>query len=239
MKERVAVITGGHQGIGAATAWVLLKRGYSGIASISKSGKSPGSDQRLKSYQADVTYPEELERARTDILNDFSRVDVLINNAGIVEAPKPLQDTDLTTWERVIGTNLTGVFNTSRVFIPSLIETGHQGRIINVSSLAAITGYFGHVAYAASKAGVNGLTLTLAKELARHRITVNAICCGPVVTDMTEQLSDTERQRIIDKIPLGRFAKPCEIARIIAHYASPHAELCTGELRIVDGGMSL
>ena len=169
------------------------------------------------------------------ILEDFGRVDILINNAGVTRDGLSMR-MSIEDWETVIDTNLKGAFSFIQALMRPMIKQ-RSGRIINISSIAGLTGNAGQANYAASKAGLIGLTKSLARELASRGITVNAIAPGFIVTDMTGVLSDQTKEAILSKIPLGKFGQGEDIAAAVAFLAAPEAKYITGQVLTVDGGM--
>ena len=169
------------------------------------------------------------------ILGDLGRVDILINNAGVTRDGLSMR-MSIEDWETVIDTNLKGAFSFIQALMRPMIKQ-RSGRIINISSIAGLTGNAGQANYAASKAGLIGLTKSLARELASRGITVNAIAPGFIVTDMTGVLSDQTKEAILSKIPLGKFGQGEDIAAAVAFLAAPEAKYITGQVLTVDGGM--
>jgi len=221
VKDKVAVITGGSRGIGRATALLLAEKG-SNVAIIYKSSEKKaeearnsilGQGRKAEAYQCDVSSFEKTKEVVERIIRDFGRIDILVNNAGIL-IKKPFVETDETTWERTIQVNLKGVFNLCRFVIPHMIKLG-GGKIVNISSLAGRNGGTVGAPYAASKAGVIGLTQALAYEFTPQGITVNAIAPGPVDTDLFVNLSTAEKNKLAALSPNGRFARPEEIAHTV------------------------
>lgn len=221
IKDKVAVVSGGSRGIGRATALLLASEG-SQVAIIYYEHREKAEEvkrlildlgQKAEIYQADVSSYKRTEEIVKSIIKDFKRIDILVNNAGIL-IKKPFVSTDEATWERTIQVNLKGAFNLCRFVIPHLLKFG-EGKIINISSLAGRNGGTVGVPYAASKAGVIGLTQALAYEFTPQGITVNAIAPGPVDTDLFVSLSGAERKKLAALSPNGRFARPEEIAHAV------------------------
>ena len=175
------------------------------------------------------------KRSRAQILEDFGRVDVLVNNAGVTRDGLSMR-MSIEDWDTVINTNLKGAFNFSQAVMRSMIKQ-RSGRIINISSVSGLIGNAGQANYAASKAGLIGLTKTLARELASRGITVNAVAPGFIVTDMTGALSEEVKESIMAKIPLEKLGQPDDIAAAVAFLASSEANYITGQVLTVDGGM--
>jgi 3-oxoacyl-[acyl-carrier protein] reductase len=242
-ENQVAVVTGAGRGIGHAIAVRLAKEGAR-IASVSRSEENarrtaeeinnnhPGA---AKAYAVDVADHAAVQQISARILKEFGRVDILINNAGVTRDGLSMR-MSIEDWETVIDTNLKGAFSFTQALMRSMIKQ-RSGRIINISSIAGLTGNAGQANYAASKAGLIGLTKTLARELASRGITVNAVAPGFIVTDMTEVLSDQIKEAILPRIPLGKFGEGEDIAAAVAFLAAPEAKYITGQVLTVDGGM--
>ena len=174
-------------------------------------------------------------KLKDEIQKKFGKIDTLINNAGI-NVDGLFVNMSKEQWDRVINTNLTGIFNCTKVFIDDLLESG-KGRIINISSIVGEMGNIGQVNYAASKAGIIGFTKALAKELARKNITVNAIAPGFILTDMLANVPDKIKEKILAQIPMQRFGTPEDVAYAVVFLASDEASYITGHVLNVNGGM--
>ena len=221
IKGRVAIVTGGSRGIGKATSFKLTEKGAK-IALVYNSSfeKAQEVEEKIKSmggeckvYKCDVSNYKEVESAVSQIVNDFGGIDILINNAGIAIKAN-FVETSEEIWDKTIDINLKGMFNMCRFVVPQMLKQG-RGRMVNVSSLAGRNGGTLGVPYAASKAGVIGLTQALANEFTTKGILVNAIAPGPVYTDLVSNLPE-EAIRNLEKLsPVGRFAHPEEIAHAI------------------------
>lgn len=186
-------------------------------------------------FYFDVANYEEVEKACAKILDQFGQVDVVVNNAGIAR-DRTLLKLSLEDWDAVIKTDLYGPFFIIKQFLPKMVENG-GGRIINISSIIAQIGNFGQTNYSAAKAGLIGLTKSLAKETARYGITVNAICPGFTETDMVAGVPDEiMKTKVLPKIALGRLAKPQEIAKLAIFLASDDSSYITGECIGINGG---
>ena len=188
-----------------------------------------------RAYAVDVADHAAVQQTAARILEDFGRVDILVNNAGVTRDGLSMR-MSLEDWETVIDTNLKGAFSFTQAIMRAMIKQ-RSGRIINISSVAGLTGNAGQANYAASKAGLIGLTKTLARELASRGITVNAVAPGFIVTDMTGMLSEQVKEAILAKIPLGKFGEGEDIAAAVAFLAAPEAKYITGQVLTVDGGM--
>jgi len=242
-ENQVAVVTGAGRGIGHAIAVRLAKEGAR-VASVSRTeaNAKKTADQinaaradAAKAYAVDVADQAAVQKAAAQIFEDFGRVDILVNNAGVTRDGLSMR-MSMEDWDTVINTNLKGAFNFTQAVMRPMIKQ-RSGRIINISSIAGLTGNAGQANYAASKAGLIGLTKTLARELASRGITVNAVAPGLIETDMTTVLSEEIRQGILQKVPLGKLGEPDDIAGAVAYLASPEAKYITGQVLTVDGGM--
>jgi 3-oxoacyl-[acyl-carrier protein] reductase len=242
-ENQVAVVTGAGRGIGHAIA-VRLAREGARVASVSRteSNAQKTADEinslradAAKAYAVDVADQAAVQKAAAQIFEDFGRVDILVNNAGVTRDGLSMR-MSMDDWDTVLNTNLKGAFNFTQAVMRPMIKQ-RSGRIINISSIAGLTGNAGQANYAASKAGLIGLTKTLARELASRGITVNAVAPGLIETDMTTVLSEEIRQSILQKVPLGKLGEPEDIAGAVAYLASAEAKYITGQVLTVDGGM--
>lgn len=242
---RKALVTGASRGIGKEIALALANEGADVAINFSKSEKDAdevakyvediGSESWV--YPADISNYQNVVEMKENIAKYFGKIDILVNNAGI-NIDKLFTKMSNEDWNKVISVNLTGVFNCTNAFIDQLIESGH-GRIINITSIVGQMGNIGQVNYAASKAGIIGMTKALARELARKNVTVNAIAPGFIKTSMVENIPDNVKEKIIAQIPLGRFGLPEEVAKAVIYLASDDAAYITGHVLNINGGMYL
>jgi NAD(P)-dependent dehydrogenase (short-subunit alcohol dehydrogenase family) len=243
LEGRVALVTGAGGGIGAATARrfageggtvvvndVTLELAGPLVTELQKEGA------RARSIAADVTARPDVEAMVDHVVGEFGRLDVLVNNAGVHRDAMSHRMTE-EQWDQVLAVNLKGTFFCAQSALAGMRERG-WGRVINTSSVASL-GNIGQANYAASKAGVIGLTRTLALEYAKYGITVNCVAPGPVMTRMLAGVPEAIRERIVAKVPVGRIARPEEIAGVHAFLASEDAAFITGQVLFVDGGLSV
>jgi acetoacetyl-CoA reductase len=241
--NRVALVTGGTRGIGAAISRQLAQDGalvaavYNrDVAAADAFAKALADDGLAVSlYQANVGNPGACQQATAQILREHGRIDYLINNAGAVHDRTALKMTML-QWERVIRTNLSGPFFMAQAVLPHMIERG-SGRIVNISSFVGQTGRIGQANYSAAKAGLFGLTKTLALETADKGITVNCIVPGAIMTDMVAKLPANIIDAVTQTIPMGTLGKPEDIAAAVRYLVSDEAQYVTGALLPVTGGL--
>lgn len=229
---KIAIVTGGASGIGLATARGFAAEG----AQVTVFDRAP-QDIGLPVRAVDVTDAAAVRRAVDEVARTWGGVDVLVNNAG-VGTPVTVERMALEEWRRVLAVNLDGMFHCTQAVLPGMKARG-GGAIVNVSSMAGKRVSFnGGANYTASKAGVLGFTRHCAFEFALHRIRVNAVCPGPVLTPMIRAVN-TEQQlaQIAGLVPLGRWVMPEDVAEAILFFASPAASMCTGTTVDVDGGM--
>ena len=236
--QRVALITGGASGIGASIAETLAAASYIVIVNHRNNDEQAqrfaATHKNLRLSKFDVANFEEVQKALEDLSKEYGFIDTLINNAGITRDGM-LHKMDLTQWQEVINTNLSGAFNTCRALIPAMREKGF-GRVVNISSINAAKGQFGQTNYCAAKAGLLGFTKALALENAVKGITVNAVAPGYTDTNMVRKVAEPILQSIIDEIPMKRLAAPEEIAHMVKYLCSEEAGFVTGATFHINGG---
>jgi 3-oxoacyl-[acyl-carrier protein] reductase len=241
--NQVAIVTGAGRGIGHAIALRLASEGAR-VAVVSRTELNANRTAEeinaqfaglAKAYAVDVADHAAVKRLVEQILADFSRIDILVNNAGLTRDGLSMRMSE-EDWDVVVDTNLKGAFNfIQAVERPMIKQRG--GRIINIASVAGIMGNAGQANYAASKAGLIGLTKVIARELASRGITSNAVAPGFITTDMTEVLPEALKTGVAGQIPLGKFGEPDDIAHAVAFLASAEAKYITGQVLSVDGGL--
>ena len=245
MNGKIAVVTGGSRGIGRAVCLALARRGANLV--FSYAGNAPAAEETAAAcralgvealaVKADVSDGEAVRELMDTAIRAFGRIDLLVNNAGIT------RDSLLLTmkeedFDRVIDTNLRGAFLCMKA-VARVMMRQKYGRIVNISSVVGLRGNAGQVNYAASKAGLVGMTKALAKELAARHITVNAVAPGFITTDMTAALPDAAREKLLAEIPLGCLGSPEDVAAAVAFFAGDGAGYITGQVLCVDGGMAM
>ena len=240
---KTALITGGSRGIGRAIALELGKSCYVAVGYTSSKdsaeevvGEIVKSSGEARAIQIDVTSSESIENAFTTIEKELNGVDILVNNAGITKdniLPRIKED----DWNDVINTNLTGSFKTSQRAIKHMMKN-KWGRIVFISSIVGIVGNQGQANYAASKAGLIGLSKSIAKEMGSRSITSNVIAPGYIDTDMTAFLTDEQKDNIIEQLSIKRIGKPEDVANIVSFLSSEESEYITGQVIPVDGGIT-
>lgn len=241
LEQKVAVITGGAQGIGKATAEKFACEGATVVIWDINPEKGNAAIADLASQNLSATFLEvnvanfvSVEAAARRTVEQFGRIDILINNAGITRDATLLKMTP-EQWEQVIAVNLTGVFNCVKAVAPFMVEKGY-GRIVNAASVVGLYGNFGQTNYVATKAGVIGMTKVWARELGRKGITVNAVAPGFIETEMIQTVPEKVLSSVRERTPLGRLGRPEEIANAYCFLASDEAAFITGTVLSVDGG---
>ncbi len=239
---RVAIVTGGSAGIGYATAKRILTD--SGIvcicarnpAKVAAAVQSLSAFGTVRGYSVDIADKRQIADMVDKVVDEFGKVDILVNNAGITADAQFYKMTD-DQFERVIDTNLKGMYYFSKAVIPSMMEQRY-GKIVSVASVSAYNGNFGQSNYAASKAGVMGMTRVMGKELGKYGINVNAIAPGSIMTDMYAAVPEEIQQKKLAGIPLRRYGQPDEAANVICFLASDEAAYITTQTITVDGGFN-
>ncbi len=242
-RERVAIVTGGSRGIGRAIALELGKRGATVIVNYNRSAdaaeevvaaiKAEGGDGAA--VQADVADADAAEALIKQAKDTYDRVDILVNNAGTTR-DNLIARMKVDDFDAVLNTNLRSAWVMSKA-ASRLMMRARYGRIINITSVSGIAGQAGQTNYSASKAGLIGLTKSLAREVASRGVTVNAVAPGFIATDMTADLPENLTEQLNQQIPLGRWGEPGEVAHAVAFLASEHAGYITGAVLSVDGGL--
>ena len=245
LEGKVALVTGASRGIGREIAKTLAREhamviiNYNGSAKraveVQKEIESQGG--RAVTCQCNVADYNAVEKMIRDLVREYGHIDILVNNAGITRDNLIMKMSE-EDFDRVIDTNLKGTFNTIRHLARQMLKQ-MSGKIINISSVSGVLGNAGQANYAASKAGVIGLTKTMARELAARGINVNAIAPGFIDTEMTEVLSDAVKESVTAQIPFKRFGQAKDIAEAAVFLASDRAEYITGQIIHIDGGMAM
>ena len=245
LEGRIAVVTGGSRGIGRAVCLELTRQGagvvfsYAGNAAAARETEAACAalGQPARGVQADVADAAAVKALFDGVLKEFGRIDILVNNAGITRDGLAMQ-MKVEDFDAVLATNLKGAFLCCRAAFRPMMKR-RFGRVVNVSSVVGLRGNAGQSNYAASKAGLIGLTKSLAKELAARGITVNAVAPGFIDTDMTAALPEAARAALLEAIPMKRLGAGADVAAAVAFFASEEAGYLTGQVLCVDGGMAV
>ncbi len=242
LKDKVAIITGASRGIGRAIALALAAQGAKVVASgrnvealeiLAAEIRAQGGE--VATHAGDVALEADANQLIDQAVTAFGRIDILVNNAGITRDGLLLRMKS-EDWDAVLDTNLKGAFLCTRA-AAKVMSKQRYGRIVNISSVVGEMGNAGQANYCASKAGLLGLTKSVARELARRNVTVNAVTPGFIITDMTDNLSDKAREAMAEQIPLGRLGAVEDIANAVLYLASDQAAYVTGQVLGVNGGM--
>lgn len=235
-KNKIILVTGGSRGIGKSIAEAFAEEEAVVIVTYKNSIDGNYFDsKKIKHYKCDVADSKSVQEVVETINKEFSKIDVLVNNAGITKDGLLMRMSE-DDWDVVLDTNLKGVFNVTKAVSRSMMSKRY-GKIINITSIVGITGNAGQANYVASKAGVIGFTKSVAKELASRNININAIAPGFIETEMTDKLSDEVKQNYLNSIPMKKFGKPEDISNAVKFFASDAAGYITGQTLCVDGGI--
>jgi 3-oxoacyl-(acyl-carrier-protein) reductase len=245
LEGKTALVTGGSRGIGKAIAMALASRGADvGLTCLTGCkfaedvrGQIRDIGRRAEYFAHDVGDASEVSKLAGEVHDALGDIDILVNNAGIAR-DRSFKKMTQEMWDTVIAVDLTGVFAVTKQFIDGMAERG-WGRVINISSIVGEVGNFGQANYAAAKAGVIGLTKTLAREYARKGVTVNAIAPGFIRTRMLQEMPEKALEAVLNMTPVGRLGEPVEIAAGVAFLASPAASYVTGHVLDINGGMAM
>ena len=246
LRGKVAVVTGASRGIGRAIALrlaregaelALLARSEEGLSRVVSEARDLHRDRRVLPIACDVGVSGSVQEAIEKIIGELGRIDVLVNNAGITRDNLLLRMSE-EEWDEVLTVNLKSVFNLSKAVARHMLRS-RSGRIVNVTSVVGLIGNAGQANYAASKGGIIAFTFSLARELASRGITVNAVAPGFIETDMTATMPEEARKSFSERIPLGRFGRPEDVAEVVVFLSGPSAGYITGEVIRVDGGLAI
>ena len=241
LNNKIAIVTGASQGIGKIIAFELAKSGAN-VVCLSRNkealdiivNKIVENGGQASSFACDITKPETFTQIVKEIIANYKKIDILINNAGVTNDSLLMRMSN-EQWDNVININLKGAFNCTKAVMRYMMKN-KSGRIINVTSIVGLTGNAGQANYAASKAGLIGMTKSIAKEVASRGITANCIAPGWIETSMTDALTDDVKNQFLSQIPVGRIGSAKDIANAAIFLASDEAEYITGQTITVDGG---
>ena len=241
-KDKVALVTGGASGIGETISTQFAQKGATVIIYDMDEVKAAALSEKLIKdgmkcavYKADVSSYENMQSLTKDVIKEYGKIDILVNNAGITKDNLMLRMSE-EDFDRVLNINLKGTWNMIKAVTPFMAKARY-GKIINLASVSGIIGNAGQANYAASKAGVIGLTKSVAREFSKRNITCNAVAPGYIETKMTESLPDSVKEHYLKEIPLGRYGQVEDVASLVLFLASKHADYITGQVVHVDGGM--
>ena len=241
LKDKVAIVTGGAQGIGKEIALTLARAGAKvAILDLNQEKLDEtlveiNAESKGLALKVDVTNLGDVEQNVNKIIDNLERVDILVNNAGITKDSLFLRLSE-SDWDKVLAVNLKGAFNCTKAVTRQMVKQRY-GKIVNISSVIGLMGNPGQANYAASKAGLIGLTKSLAKELGIRNINVNAVAPGYIKTAMTDALDDKVKDEMFKRIPLSRFGAPLDVAKAVCFLASSDADYITGQVLVIDGGL--
>ena len=235
LENRVAIVTGGTAGIGEATALRFAREGAQVV--VWARNEARGKEMEKKADKVDTSDFEAITAAAKRVADKFGKIDILINNAGITN-DSTLKKMTVEQWQNVIDVNLSGTFYCCKAVLNYMLEAGY-GRIVNASSVVGLYGNFGQTNYVATKAGLIGMTKTLARALGRKGITVNAVAPGFIETEMVAKMPENVLDGMRAKVPVGRLGRPEEIAAAYLYLASDEAAYVNGAVLSVDGGMTV
>lgn len=239
LKGKVSLITGGEQGIGKAIAFKFAEEGSDiaifDLVELGNWQELEKLGRKVLFSKVDVSDFQAVSKEVSNVINHFGKLDVVVNNAGTTKDNLLLRMSEA-DWDQVLAVNLKGAFNTAKAVVREMIRSDY-GRIINISSVVGLDGNPGQVNYAASKAGLIGFTKSLAKELAKKGITVNAIAPGFIETRMTNSLKENVRTKLLERIPIGKMGAPEDVVGLALFLASDESRYITGQVIRVDGGL--
>jgi 3-oxoacyl-[acyl-carrier protein] reductase len=243
LKDQIAVITGGAQGIGKAIATLFATEGaHLVLSDVDEAGVQATANQiaqekgvKTLGLKGNVVQFSDCEKLVEQSLDKFGRIDILINNAGITRDNLLMRMSD-EEWDSVLAVNLKGVFNCTKAAVRPMMKQ-RKGRIVNVASVVGLMGNAGQANYAASKGGVVALTKTCAREFSSRNILVNAVAPGFIRTRMTDALSEEQKKKLLELIPLGRLGEPEDVAKVVLFLCSEDSSYITGHVVSVNGGM--
>lgn len=242
LKDKVAFVTGAARGIGREIALCFAREGADVAVCDREESDAEATASAIRALGrrsialgADVSNAQQVQGAVNKIIDSLGTIDILVNNAGITRDTFLIRMSE-TDWDSVLAVNLKGAYNVTRAVIKPMMKR-RSGKIVNISSVIGLIGNAGQANYAASKAGLIGLTKSVAKEMASRGVTVNAIAPGFIETKMTEVLPEEVKKKMRDAIPLGRFGVPADVAKAALFLASGLSDYITGQVIVVDGGM--
>jgi 2-hydroxycyclohexanecarboxyl-CoA dehydrogenase len=244
MRDRAVVVTGGASGIGRATAFLLAREGARVVigdidAAGGQSAAAEAAAERLaiEYLPLDLTEPDTIARFAEAVAERVGRADGLVNGAGWDQI-QPFLENPPEMWDRILAINLTGAIRLTRLLLPAMVAAGH-GKIVNIASDAGRVGSTGETVYAAAKGGLIAFTKSLAREMARHHITVNCVCPGPTDTPLFQRQPERMKEALIRAIPFRRLARPIEVAQAVLFFLGSRSDYITGQVLSVSGGLTM